>query len=524
MKRRTLLRASATLGLLTACNHVFALQGSSSFKYLGEPMAFDYAWLKGLARRNAGIPYENQSHVLPDAIKKMNWDQFQSIRYRDDQALWGNDHLHFQVKFFHLGMYFDKPVRMFEVNAGKARELAYEPALFDYGKSGLRGADMPENLGFAGFRINYHTDLTRDIAAFLGASYFRAVGGEMQYGLSARGLAIDCGLPKPEEFPQFSAYWLQRPASADDNLVVFALLDSPSVTGAYRFEIISGNTLTMDVDAALYPRKAMEHIGIAPLTSMFRCGDNDCRNRDDWRPAIHDSDGLAIWRGNGERIWRPLIDPEHVNFNSYQDASPRGFGLMQRDRNFDHYQDDGVFYNRRPSLWVEPKSDWGKGAVQLVELPTADETSDNIAAFWHPADAVAPGQELLYSYRMYWGETSPGVPNLGRVVATRTGRGGILGQRRTHFSWRFVIDFAGGALPRLGEKSQPAANITASRCKLELISVRPLTSINGYRAMFDIVPDGDNAPINIRTYLEMDGQALTETWMYQWIPPSDRSY
>jgi glucans biosynthesis protein len=257
---------------------------------------------------------------------------------------------------------------------------------------------------------------------------------------------------------------------------------------------------------------------------MFRCGDNDCRNRDDWRPAIHDSDGLAIWRGNGERIWRPLIDPEHVNFNSYQDASPRGFGLMQRDRNFDHYQDDGVFYNRRPSLWVEPKSDWGKGAVQLVELPTADETSDNIAAFWHPADAVAPGQELLYSYRMYWGETSPGVPNLGRVVATRTGRGGILGQRRTHFSWRFVIDFAGGALPRLGEKSQPAANITASRCKLELISVRPLTSINGYRAMFDIVPDGDNAPINIRTYLEMDGQALTETWMYQWIPPSDRSY
>jgi glucans biosynthesis protein len=524
MKRRTLLRASATTGLMIACNRIFGFQQSSPLKYIGQPAAFDYAWLKGLARHNATTPFNEQRNALPDAIKKMNWDQFQSIRSRADKALWGHDRLNFQVKFFHLGMYFDKPVRMFEVNGGVARELAYEAELFDYGKSGLRGADLPENLGFAGFRINAHADLTRDVAAFLGASYFRAVGGEMQYGLSARGLAIDCGLSTPEEFPLFSAYWLQRPASGDDNLVIFALLDSHSVTGAYRFEIIPGNTLTMDIDATLYPRKPMEHIGIAPLTSMFRCGDNDCRNRDDWRPAIHDSDGLAMWRGNGERIWRPLTDPEHLNFNSYQDENPRGFGLMQRDRNFDHYQDDGVFYNRRPSLWVEPKSQWGKGAVQLVELPTMDETSDNIVAFWHPANAAVPGQELLFSYRLYWGENSPSDANLGRVMATRTGQGGILGQRRTHFSWRFVIDFAGGHLSRLDEKSHPAINITTSRGQLELMSVRPLASIGGYRAMFDLVPDSDGAPINIRAYLEAEGQALTETWMYQWKPPSNRSY
>lgn len=518
-----MLRASTLLGFAPFVTNILASPQSNAFKYVGSPTPFDYSWLKGVARQMAGNAYQDKGNSLPQEVKALNWDQFQSIKYRDESALWYGDHLDFQVKFFHLGMYFNKPVRMYEVNNGLAHELAYEANLFDYGKSGLHGSDLPATLGFAGFRVNYHTDLTRDVAAFLGASYFRAVGREMQYGLSARGLAIDTGLSKPEEFPQFSAYWLQRPATNDGNLVVYALLDSPSVTGAYRFEIIPGATLMMDVDAALYPRKAIEHLGIAPLTSMFRCGENDCRNRDDWRPNIHDSDGLAMWCGNGERIWRPLSDPQSINFNSYQDENPRGFGLMQRDRNFDHYQDDGVFYEKRPNLWIEPKSNWGKGSVQLVELPTEDETSDNIVAFWHPAATAMPGQELLYSYRMHWGENSPTNPNLGKVQATRTGRGGVLGQPRTHFSWRFVLDFSGGMLPLLGSKT-PAVKITTSRGKLELVSVRPLDSINGYRAMFDLVSDGDNAPINIRAYLESDGRALTETWMYQWNPPSNRSF
>jgi glucans biosynthesis protein len=406
---------------------------------------------------------------------------------------------------------------MYEVVEGQAQELAYEVAMFDYGQSGLQSLHLPKDLGFAGFRVYAHTDLERDVVAFLGASYFRAVSGEMQYGLSARGLAIDSGMDRPEEFPIFTAFWIARPAPEAGTLTVYALMDAPSVAGAYRFDITPAATLVMDVDATLYPRQTIERLGVAPLTSMFQYGENDRRMANDWRPEIHDSDGLSVWTGSGEWLWRPLVNPPQVRFNAYLDENPRGFGLLQRDRNFDHYQDDGAFYNRRPSLWVEPKSGWGKGSIQLVEIPTLDETADNIVAFWHPAEVPRPSQELLFSYRLYWGAQMPVRPPLAQVVATRTGLGGVVGRKRTHFSWRFVVDFAGGALSMLGKHVKLEPVITASRGQIEIPSVRPLDAVQGYRVMFDLKPtDTSVAPVNLRLYLRADGQPLSETWLYQW--------
>ncbi|MGN6702125.1 MAG: glucan biosynthesis protein [Burkholderiaceae bacterium] len=514
--------AAKTVGAANAANA--ADPGAADLKSLGQPQAFNYAWLKGQARQLATVPYRAPKNTVPDAVKALDWDQYQSIRYRDDHALWGKDDLPFEAKFFHLGLYFKTPVKMYEVVNGQAQEIAYDPAMFDYGKSGLDGDALPKDLGFAGFRVNYHTDLTRDVCAFLGASYFRAVGGEWQYGMSARGLAIDTGMPRPEEFPIFTAFWLERPAPGANRLTVYALLDSPSVAGAYRFEIGPGATLMMEVDAALYPRKAIERMGVAPLTSMFQYGENDRRMANDWRPEIHDSDGLSMWTGGGEWIWRPLVNPANLRFNAYADENPRGFGLLQRDRDFDHYQDDGVFYDRRPSVWIEPKSGWGKGSVQLVEIPTKDETFDNIVAFWNPEKKPQPGEELLFGYRMYWGASMPFNPTLARVVATRTGIGGIVGQPRTYFSWRFAVDFAGGDFALLGADAKVEPVITASRGEVEITSARPLDAIQGWRAMFDLKPDASNAPIDLRLYLRLDGQALTETWMYQWAPPADRHF
>jgi glucans biosynthesis protein len=487
---------------------------------LGASQTFDYAWLKGQARALANAPYRPPPTHLPDPVQALNWDQYQAIRYRPDHALWARDGRHFQVKFFHLGLYFKTPVRMYEVVDGQAQELAYDPAMFDYGLSGLEGSRLPKDLGFAGFRVLFHTDLERDLAAFLGASYFRAVGGEMQYGLSARGLAIDCGMERAEEFPVFTAFWLERPAPEAGNLTVYALMDSASLAGAYRFTIAPAATLVMQVDAALYPRQAIARLGVAPLTSMFQYGENDRRAVQDWRPEIHDSDGLAMWTGSGEWIWRPLLNPASLRFNAFVDQNPRGFGLLQRDRNFDHYQDDGAFYNRRPSLWVEPTSGWGKGSIQLVEIPTLDETADNIVAFWNPADQPQPGQELLFGYRLHWGAQMPARPPLAHVVATRTGLGGIVGQKRTYFSWRFVVDFAGGNLPMLGKDVKVEPLITASRGQIEIPSARPLEAVQGYRAMFDLKPSDDStAPVDLRLYLRANGQPLTETWLYQWTPP-----
>lgn len=523
MQRRTVLKTLGALAVpVLSPSSLFASESAApaGLKFTGKPHPFDYAWLKGEARSLAGKPHQPSARRIPDTVKNLDWDQYQAIRYRADHALWAADRPQIQVRFFHLGLFFTAAVRMHEVVNGQAQEIAYDPEMFDYGKSGLTGSQLPPDLGFAGFQLYFHTDLNRDVAAFLGASYFRAVGGEMQYGLSARGLAIDSGMDRAEEFPAFTAFWFERPERDSGKLAVYALLESPSATGAYRFAIYPGATTVMDVDAALYPRKAIDRIGVAPLTSMFQYGENDRRAANDWRPEIHDSDGLAMWTGSGEWIWRPLSNPANLRFNAFSDDNPRGFGLLQRDRDFDNYQDDGAFYDLRPSLWVEPKSGWGKGSVQLVELPTADETFDNIVAFWNPADRPQPGQELLYGYRLHWGARIPVGSPLAQVVATRTGVGGVIGQKRRYFSWRFVVDFAGANLAMIGKDTRVEPVITASRGEIEITSARPLHSVRGYRAMFDLKPtDNSVEPINLRLYLRAGGQPLTETWAYQWTPP-----
>jgi glucans biosynthesis protein len=490
----------------------------------GMQQPFDFAWLKGRARMLASGAYQPSPKVIPTALAHLDWDQYQAIRFRRDHALWVNDPFAFRLQFFHLGRGYLDPVQMYEVANGQARKIGYDPAMFDLRGSGINPSTLSKDLDFAGFRVNFHTDWESDVAAFLGASYFRAVGGEKQYGLSARGLAIDTGLDRKEEFPVFNAFWFERPARDAKKLTVYALMDSPSIAGAYRFDITPGATLIMDIDAALYPRKPIERLGIAPLSSMYQYGENDRRMADDWRPEIHDSDGLALWTGAGERIWRPLVNPVGVRVNSFFDDNPRGFGLLQRDRQFDHYQDDGVFYERRPGVWIEPKNPggkgWGKGAVQLVEIPTIDETSDNIVSYWNPAAGAQPGQELLFSYRMYWSTQDPFPSGLAQVVATRDGIGGIVGQKRKYFSWRFVVDFAGGGLALLNGKAKVEPIITASRGNIEITSARPQPQIAGYRAMFDLRPtDNSVEPIDLRLYLRINGETLTETWIYQWTPP-----
>lgn len=524
-RRRFLSAAAATAASGFVCFNPMARAADGVTEFIGTPESFDYAWLKGQARYLAGREFQSQEGKLPPPVADLDWDQYQSISYLPEHALWAKEGLKFQVRFFHLGLFFKEPVKLYEVVAGKAREIAYDHTMFDYGKSGLDKLDLPRDLGFAGFRLNMQSDLKRDVTAFLGASYFRAVGGEMQYGLSARGLAIDTGMDRPEEFPRFVAFWLERPSKTSDTLVVYALLDSPSVAGAYRFGIRPGITQTMDVDAALYPRKRIDRLGIAPLTSMFQYAENDKRTANDWRPEIHDSDGLSLWTGSGEWLWRPLTNPASLRFSAHVDENPKGFGLLQRDRVFDHYQDDGVFYERRPSVWVEPRSNWGRGSVQLVELPTPDETFDNIVAFWNPEKKPEAGDELLFAYRLHWGARMPFQPPQAQVVATRTGIGGVVGRKRKYFSWRFVVDFSGGKLPKIYRKKTVEPVITASSGEIEITSARPLDSVQGIRMMFDLkIGDDVQGPVELRAFLKLGKEALTETWAYQWTPPANRDF
>jgi periplasmic glucans biosynthesis protein len=526
VRRREILKTALVLaaGQLSYPPPVFAAAPAAAAGGTGPAKAFDYAWLKGQARSLADNLFQASKDILPPTMGALTYDQYQSLRFRTDRSLWGDAGLPFRLQFFHVGRGFAQAVHLFEVNEGQAREILYDPSMFEFDKAGIDPSVMRDHAGFAGFRVQFVTDWKDDIAAFLGAAYFRAVGGDTrQYGLSARALAVDTAFPRPEEFPRFTSFWFERPAKGQASLTLYALMDSPSVAGALRFQIAPGGTQVMDIDSALYPRKPIERLGIAPLTSMFFYAKNDRRGVNDWRPEIHDSDGLSIWTGAGEWIWRPLTNPAQNHLNSFFDENPRGFGLLQRDRNWDHYQDDGVYYDRRPSLWVEPKSGhgWGKGAVQLFEIPTVDETFDNIVAFWNPAEKTKAGQEMLFSYRLYWGTHMPYASPLAQTIATRTGIGGTVGQKRQYYSWHFAVDFSGGELGALAKDANVEAVISTSKGATEHVTAHYVDEIKGYRALFDIRPPEDsNDIIDLRLYLRIGSRPLTETWIYQWMPPS----
>ena len=367
-------------------------------------------------------PYKAPDNKLPDTLKDLTYDRYRMIRFRPDQALWRNDGLPFQLQFFHRGFYYASRVDIFEVKDGLAYPVIYSPDMFSFGDQPVPDV---KNLGFAGFRIHglinrpYYFD---EIGVFLGASYFRAVAKTLSYGLSARGLSLNTADPKGEEFPNFRTFWVERPAKGANSIVVHALLDSESAAAAYRFTIRPGETTIYDIEAALFPRVQIEQIGLASLTSMYFFGANDRAGVDDFRPEVHDSDGLAIQNGRGEQIWRPLNNPSALSISTYSDTNPRGFGLMQRERSFEQYQDSTARVETRPSLWVEPSGDWGDGEVRLIEIPSKSETNDNIAAFWVPRWPAKPGSRMEYSYRLSALLDDEALSPQARVVATRRPR------------------------------------------------------------------------------------------------------
>jgi glucans biosynthesis protein len=384
--------------------------------------------------------------------------------------------------------------------------------------------ELPRNSGFAGFRLQEpragRLDWRQnDWVAFLGASYFGPSANCTNTGLSARGLALDTVVYNaPEEFPDFTHIWFDQPSADRAEVTIYALLDGPGAVGAYKFTMERRAAVIMDVDASLILRRDVSRLGIAPLTSMFWYSETAKPTAIDWRPEIHDSDGVALWTGSGERIWRPLNNPPQTQVSAFSDRSPRGFGLLQRDRNFDHYQ-DGVFYERRPSLWIEPKGDWGAGSVQLVENPTDDEIHDNIVLMWVPAEPARAGRRIDLAYRMHWAADEPYPTPLARCVATRLGNGGQPGTVRPRGVRKFMLEFSGGPLKDLPAGLHPEPVLTASRGTFSYVRTEAVPNdVPGHwRTQFDLTTDG-REPVDMRCYLKTTDRVLTETWLYQYHP------
>jgi len=486
---------------------------------------FDFESLTRLARERAGQPYRAAGDKLPADLARLDYDGVRDIRWRPERALWRADKLPFEAMFFHLGLYQTEPVLINEVTPQGVRHVRYDRADFDYGKnSKLRPQDWGD-LGFAGFRLHNHlnsADYKDELVVFQGASYFRALGQGQQYGLSARGLAIDTVGGSGEEFPRFTEFWLVRPEPGATQATVYALMDSPRATGAYRFDITPGPQTTTTVKSRVFLRntgKPVATLGIAPLTSMFFFGENQPR-KEDFRPEVHDSDGLMVATGEGEWLWRPLQNPKQALVTSFATNNPKGFGLMQRDRQWSSYEDVEARYERRPSAWVRPLHDWGAGRVELVQLPTPDETHDNIVAYWVPAQLPAPGQPLEFAYELSWQGGEQQRPPGAWVAQSRRGMGYMKqGAAALRQQVQYVVDFEGPALQALPEGAAVKAVVSSDANGRVLESNAYRNPATGqWRMTVRIQRAQANRPVELRAFLQHDNHAVSETWTHIILP------
>ncbi|NEU12035.1 glucan biosynthesis protein G [Methylobacterium sp. BTF04] len=490
----------------------------------GRPKPFGFEDVERRARELAKSPYDARIPALPAPIAKLDYDAWRDIRFKPDKAFLGAEGSPFRLQLFHLGFLYNRPVTVNLVRGGVATPIAYQASLFDMGRTKV-DKPLPVDLGFAGIRIHAplnKPNLLDELIVFLGASYYRFLGRDELYGLSARGLALNVpGEGGPEEFPVFREFWVSVPEKTAESLVIHALLDSPSVTGAFRFTVDPGESTSVSVRATLNPRVDLAAVGLAPLTSMYFIGENDRRHSDDYRPELHDSDGLQIAAGSGEWLWRPLDNPAGRRISTFADRDPKGFGLMQRDRSFGSYQDLEAAYHRRPGYFVEPDGAWGEGAVMLMELPTDTETNDNIVAWWHPKEPYPAGEPVTLSYRVraIGAEAlHPGARVVNTFAAATVASGTAKGdETKGALSRRFLVDFAGGDLAYyLADPSRVEVVAGASGARITATSIIPNPQTGGLRAAIDVTVEAIGQTTDLRAFLRANGRALSETWVYPW--------
>jgi glucans biosynthesis protein len=507
LNRRRFLTTSVSLSLASFANKGALAAPGPNASTSSQDNIFDPANVRQVARELAQKPYKAPDVTLPDELKTLDYDKYRKIRFMPEKALWRGEDLPFQIQLFHRGFYFSNRVDIYEVIQGQARMIHYSPSLFTFGDIPPPQADV--DLGFAGFRIHApinRNDYFDEVGVFLGASYFRAVAKGQTYGLSARGLAINTAEPKGEEFPLFKTFWIEKPQPKTDSIVVHALLDSKSAAAAYRFTIRPGEATIYDVEMVLYPRVDISEPGIAPMTSMFFFDANDRQKIDDFRPAVHDSDGLIMHNGRGEKLWRVLTNPTDLQVSSFFDTSPRSFGLMQRQREFDTYEDLESHFEKRPSLRVEPIGDWGNGEVRLIEIPTQSEIHDNIVAFWKPKNPLSAKSEFSFTYRLHWEGGEPG-SSLAVFQKTRVGAA-------SETDRLFVLDLLGEKLRGI-DPSIVRGQVSSNFGKVTNVVTQPNPENGGWRLSFNLAPE-KHPVVELRAQVMENDQPLSEIWLYRW--------
>jgi glucans biosynthesis protein len=460
---------------------------------------------------------------IPRFMQDLNYEQYQGIRFKPEQSLWHASHSRFQVMLIAPGLYYRHAVKLHVIDAQGVHDLSFRKDFFTFSDEEVQKR-IPPDLGYAGFKLTYplqNADTQNQFMVFAGASYFRGVGRDNTFGISARGIAVDTGLPSGEQFPSFIEFWLVRPDKDAAVTTLYGLLNGKSVTGAYRFTVYPGMPTTLKVEARLFVRDDIKLLGVAPLTSMFYYGENTPRPAGQWRSAVHDSDGLLIHNGvSGEWLWRPLFNPKNLETDYFQTENVMGFGLLQRHDQFWHYQDLGAHYETRPSAWIETEGQWGKGHVVLVQLPTESETNDNIVAFWSPQSPAAKGQALAYNYSVSFGDRSLANESAAQVINTFVGDGGQIGGGTVPGSYRFLVDFAGGPLAKLSANAPVMSTVSAGDDGEVIEHFVEYSPAGQFWRLSILAKPAEDKPLSLRAFLSKDGQAVTETWNYR-LPPNN---
>jgi glucans biosynthesis protein len=510
MNRRTCLKLAAS----TAAAAAFPLYGwaetnLSQGNVDSQPFSEDL--LDAFARRRADEPYKPPEKRVDEALASIAYDQYGRIVYKEDQAIWRNDAGPFWLEPYHTaGAFYSFPIELFSVEAGRAIKIPYSAQAFEFNPPAKQPA-TPAQSDFAGFHALGQIDkygAFKDFLSFLGATNFRAIGTGQVPGVNARALAINTGQAGGEDFPLFRSFWIERPKPIDQSLVMHGLLDSVSAVGRFKFTATPGFETIIDTEAVIYPRRRIPYAGIAPIASRFFFGPGVPAKRRDYRPRVHDSEALSIVNGAGEQIWRPLINPERLQFSVFLDKGPKGFGLIQKERSFAAYQDLDQQFEKRPSLWIEPVGDWGEGSIDLIELPAPEEINENIVCFWRPKDGLGPGIGHRYRYRMHWCWTPPVDSKKATVQQTRVGEsktGDIV----------FIVDFANTDHCDGCNAAAIMANVTASAGEVRNVRIGPGPSAGTQRLRIEYASSGGD-PADLRAQLLVDGKAVSETWIFRW--------
>lgn len=472
---------------------------------------FSEEWLRARAQELSRQPFAQLELKLPSELADLNQQTYQSIEFKPEAAVWKDEPINFALRFFHSGFQYKTPVLINLIENDVARPFFYSPLLFNF-KAPLAAPPADSQAGFSGVEVQTLLGgpaAKEPFLIFHGASFFRAIGSGQAFGASSRGVSLNTAQPVGEEFPFFREFWIRKPATGERWIVIHALLDGPSVTGAYKFTVEAGRTTAIDVECTLFPRTPLAHVGIASLTSMFFFGSADPTRMDDYRPNVHSSDGLQIWNGAGEWIWRPLINSERLQYSVFLDRSPRGFGLFQRKRAFSDFEDIDARFGERPSVWVEPLGDWGEGAVDLIEVPTQSEIYDNIIAFWRPKAPLDATASHTYRYRLHWGWDPPLRSTGAYVARTR------VGASRNGRARLFVIDFVSGGSCDECNLLPFTADVRAGDGQIRNVAVRGNPATRGQRVSFEFEPGGADQT-DLRCELQQNGQGVSETWIYRW--------